>query len=461
MALKIEPYKLYPVAPYMALLCPSGNIFHETMGFLSYESCPGSTQIWASYETVGELLAQEKGEALTWNGTPIRWHPNRTDGKWGKGQNDARVLRLDFPTSHYDALEALCLWRDWLAQYGASPLGSLGSTGFSLLRARLKEPLWCSAGDLPPLYATIGGRQELAVPIGSYTGFFRHHDLPAAYAKTLGELRYGGRWREVSTRYPFEAANSWGMLCFIRAKIKIPSTLQIGPLPKRPHGRPSVWTQVLMPTPYPRNTTLQGIWTLEEIQAAVKAGCKIKKILNIWVHITEDESSKPFGSWWKAIQEGRAIGGFAGALAKASGNALWGQFCISEGRRSVQYWRRTKHGPIRESSSLPMGASRPNAFDLAESITGRVRAKLYNFMVSAGENLISAHTDGAWCRDNGWPGLPEWRSKDTAERIDILTPQTLRYIKPRSKAFTYCVAGVPSPLAPEVFQKTWEANGFD
>lgn len=463
MPLRIDPYKLNPVPPRLALLLENGNVLHEDDGECQYFDVPKGTQIWGSYDTVGFLMAQEQGEALAWNGSPIRWHPRHISTS-NRGQN-TNVLRLDFPAQPIRAIEGLGFWRDWLSQYGATTLSSMGSSAFSLLRARLPRPLWCSIGELPPIYCTIGGRQELGVKPGTYTGEFRHYDLQAAYAKTLGHMRYGGRWREVSPRYPYQAANSKGMLCFVRARIEVPE-LSFGPLPRRPKGRPTVWQQVLFPTEYPTHTTIQGVWTTEELDTALEVGCKLKKILNVWVHITENDTDRPFAVWWKAIQDGRKMPGFAGMLAKATGNALWGQFCISEGKRSIQSWRREHGQLVRIWSEVEVVSTRPPAFDLAETITGRVRAKLYGFVTSVGSSFISAHTDGAWIRSDSdnrerhFSDSNEWRTKDVAERIDILTPQSLRYRTESGSDFLYCMAGIPSPLAVDAFKSAWVANGL-
>jgi hypothetical protein len=36
------------------------------------------------------------------------------------------------------------------------------------------------------------------------------------------------------------------------------------------------------------------------------------------------------------------------------------------------------------------------AIDLAEVVAGRVRARLYDAIISCGEQLLCAHTDGLW-----------------------------------------------------------------
>ena len=60
------------------------------------------------------------------------------------------------------------------------------------------------------------------------------------------------------------------------------------------------------------------------------------RVLRAWVHAGADQ---PFLPWHEAIMEGRAVPGFGGLLAKATGNSLWGQFCIDDTKRlQVQRW---------------------------------------------------------------------------------------------------------------------------
>ena len=355
-------------------------------------------------------------------------------------------------------------WRDWLADYGASPLGSLGSSGFSLLKATLRGPLWTGVGDRPPVRFTLGGRQELGpAGRGAFEGRLEHLDLPAAYARTLGSLRYGGWWRKVDVGYPWERAHARGALVFLRARVKVPEGLVFGPLPRRPRRQPRVlsWHSLELaladeaPFEYPRGTTLQGCWTWDELRAALDAGAELRAILDVWVHVAE-EHSLPFWPWWQAVEHGRRMRGFAGLLAKATGNATWGQFAIRrDGSRDViSYTRRADAVRIRKRP-LPVHGSRPGAPDLAEQLTGKVRAELFSFMVAAGESLLSAHTDGAWTRHLGFRPAG-WRLDDRAVRLELLGPQELRYWRPGAEEPSYTVSGVPERLAPESFERQWQ-----
>lgn len=456
----IRPYQLRPVAPTMALLLPDGRAVDEHGEQHSLDALPHGTRVYSSWDTVEELLTQGRGEAFCWDGDPIRWrHRSFEDGPagWTRRPSDVTVIRLPFPETGQDAVAGLAAWRDWLADSGASPLGSLGSSGMSLLRARLGRDLWTARGVLPPIRWTLGGRQELGVaPRSSVTGA-THVDLPAAYARTLGELRYGGVWREVDEEridLGFWAAE--GRPVFAHAQVTLPG-LRFGPLPRRPRKRPeTAWDRSPfgVEAHYPTKGRLRGTWTAEELIEATAAGCRVK-VDRLWVHVTEEgELGLPFAPWWSSVQEGRAMPDRFGAqLAKACANALWGQFCVSEGRRTLL---RSQAGR-RVAVSLPTpGGGMPRSWDLAELITGRVRARLAGLMRELGEQVVSVHTDGGWMR--GSVVAPEgWEIKDRAAVVDVLGPQLLRYRREKAAPWLYRVSGVAPSRAPEAFETLWSA----
>ena len=155
--------------------------------------------------------------------------------------------------------------------------------------------------------------------------------------------------------------------------------------------------------------------------------------------------------------QGRALPGFGGVLGKATGNALWGQFCITPGaERTVQHWSGTRHRPARHKRQAPYAGLNVNyAPDLAETLTGRIRAELFRCMLSTGEPLLCAHTDGIWT-EGEVPALPEeWRAKQKVARLDLLTPQFLRYYRLLSSPPEYVMAGAPETLAPAIFENAW------
>ncbi len=442
----VEPYKTHPAPPRIGVLVDHTSYLDETHAARPLASLEPGERVYASQDVALELVRAGHGHAFCWNANPIRLElPDAT----------VRVIGLPFPPDAVDAVDGLATWRDWLAAEGAAPQGSLGGSAFSLLRAKLEQTLWTTvpAAQAPPIPYTIGGRQELG-PQGApvqLDGQLRHYDMRAAYASTLGTLAYGGHWRRVKPHERFDLVTRAGLPVFARARVTLPAGLELGPLIRRPRAHPAPIEQVFGGVAsYPTSGTLQGVWTWQELAAALDHGARIK-ILDAWVHASGGRL--PFLPWWNTIEQGRELPGFASLLAKATGNALWGQFCITRGQRStVSYLngRRTVRNLPR-----PRGGRRP-AHDLSELLTGQVRARLYRFMAAAGPQLVTAHTDGGWTA--GDFTYPEWRSKDTATRIRVLDPQLLAYTRPTGQE-VYCVAGWPAALADDLFEQAWQRRG--
>jgi hypothetical protein len=99
----------------------------------------------------------------------------------------------------------------------------------------------------------------------------------------------------------------------------------------------------------------------------------------------------------------------------------------------------------------------PPAYDLAEYLTGIVRAELWLAMMEAGPHLVSAHTDGLWvdCTDFSPRLSLEWRNKATASRIRTIDAQNLAYVLAGSDDWLYVVAGARSYLAAGRFEDSW------
>lgn len=448
--MRIAPYVTHPKAPRVAWLDGDGLVWLEGGDTVAPELLPDGYRCWTSYDVaVNELLARSQGEALCWNNEPIRWRPSSAVGF--QSRRAVYVLRLPFPPEPELCLRELQGWRDWLEACGASPTGTLGSSSWSLLKASLSAPLWTNVGELPPITFTLGGRQE-AAPAGVYEGELTHVDMPAAYAAELGALAYGGRWHRVPGSFRFDMAATGGLMLFVRAKVRVPAGV-LGPLPRRPRSKPKPPVLFEQAT-YPSGCRLQGTWTWDELVAARDAGCDVRP-LEGWVHMPEGRRPRPFARWWGMVQVGRGMDGVAGMLAKATGNALWGQFCISSGSKSVNRW--TAAGRL-VRVQVPVRGQRPGSPDLAETVTGRVRARLYRMMLEAGDGLVSAHTDGGWVRA---PFLfPGWREKDEARRIELLNPQMLAYTRPAGERLVVA-AGVPSRFADRVFSRAWTAAGLE
>lgn len=480
----------------------------------SFAHPPGpSSQTHAAYigrDDARELITAGRGAGIYWRDRLIEWRPTPGVG--------VRVLPADnAPPSFSDRLLGLVLWAGWLHHHGVEVAGrgpdaapaSIGSASMRLLRATLAAPLWCSApvSELPPIHGVIGGRQESVAP-GSYDGPVALWDMRAAYASTLATTPYGGRWRHLgratARRMDWPGITAAGTPAFLRCRVRMTSGDGPGPLPRRPRAHRSHVDSDLRPVEYPRTGVIQGTWTATEVLAAARAGAEIR-ILDGWLHMV-DSAARPFGPWWDVIAEGRDDPGYAGTLAKMTGNALVGAFHIDRGnlKRRVWFEHRARH-----SERVKMtGTVRP-AWDLAEHVTGTVRARLYaDALLPLGDRVLACHTDSVWITADkrrssddrtdrnradgdhverpsrtaeigrparrgdhvetdlfprerslvGVRGSPGWRHDDTAEVIDLIDSQHLAYRRPGDPRTHYKMAGVPDADCEHAMDQLWTAS---
>ena len=461
----VEPYKRTPAPPRVAVLTEAGAIVDEDGEWHDHDHVPAGTRVFGQWDVVRLLMQAGLGEALCWNNEEIRWRMTArpVEQTWQNRPGDVYVLRLPLTErlTPPALLKALTGWRDWLADVGAAPTGTTGSSSMSLLRSRLEGRLVCGMGERPPLIQTRGGRQQLGpAGAGRYDGKLVLLDLPAAYASLLGATPYGGIWRRVDHSgreygYWLEVSDE---PMFIRATVRVPD-LADGPLlrcfRRRVHyAEMEVYSKTRYPDGgswlYPAGRTLAGTWTRDELLAATEAGCTIA-VKDAWVHRAP---GRPFEPWWQTVEHGRdTLGGLGASLAKMTGNALWGRFCLDPrvaGRRTI----RGRAG-VRELRQNPFQWP---AHDLAEYVSGSVRARIYRLIVWAGPRLVSANTDGAWVVDDGSEPPDGWRVKARAHRLDLLAPACLRYWPEQSRWPRVVFAGVPPLLADAAFDQAWSTH---
>jgi len=467
----VEPYRRPPQPPLMALMTADRRIVDERGELVFLDEFPKTHRAYMSYDTVRRLVDDGYGEAVCWNGEELHWRHERFEDDWKPRRSDVHVLKLADGDDDLLTLRALCRWRDWLASYGAAPTGTTGSAAWSLLRATLRGELRTSEPfpSCPPLRSTMGGRQALGpAGQGRFAGRLELWDMPSAYARELGGMLYGGRWynasRDIGPVKPemMEGMARAGYPVFVKALVQVPDGLGLGPLPRRPRSGWNAAARMALGCEYPVGRRILGVWCWEELRQAVEAGARVLQLRDYWFHVSE---TRPFVPWLAAVEQGRKMPGVAGVLAKMTGNALWGRFCM-DSRFGVRTIRSAREGHVPgdrlSSRRLVFRGGQPPAHDLAETVSGRTRARLYGEMVAAGDRLVSAHTDGLWLKAAA-PAPPAslWRCKARASWIELLTPQTLRYLpRPARDGARVVFAGMPPALAGEEFEKAWQRAGL-
>jgi hypothetical protein len=406
-------------------------------------------EVWATDAAVWDLTMRGHGELLLYDGKPVRWRRERSSDAWPARKSDVRICRIfeDDEIDEPTLLGALGAWADELAYYGAAPCGSLGSAAWSLFRATLRMPVATAVGDVPPIRRPLGGRQEKRGEnevIDVERAY--HWDLPAAYPTVLASVMYGGRWRRLPGR---ELWLDEKRLCFVQATVEVPEELGLRPLPDRRPGPASRLFVLLEQMVFPAGR-IKGCWALPELRAALETGARLIQAHAVYVH---EGGWEVFASWGEAAQKIRShLHGEAKAIAKASANSLWGQFCLGSGVRARV---RGAENRRRQVQRLPRRtASRKRAPELGEWITASVRAALYLALRSSPSWQI-AHTDGFWSTDR-YPGpeLP-WKIRDKAHGLRALGPQMFAWRPAPGAPWEYHVSGAPRWCAAEIFEQSW------
>jgi hypothetical protein len=462
---RVAPYRRAPGRFQVAVLTPDGLLRHEEGGLYHPDELPGDCRAFGQWDVVRPLMRAGIGEALCWNNEEVKWRrtPQPEEDEWRDRPNDVAVHRVPLHPRLGERvfLRDVIAWRDWLRRSGArAASGTVGGEAMSLLKASLQGQREIDFGrtlngerrNRPPIRWTRGARIEdgPAGP-GLHRGNLVQLDLPSAYSSLLGGLRYGGAWQEVEARgRGFDRWLVEGVEpMYVRAQVQVPE-LSTGPLLRHRRQRDNYITMHDLalrgpPDPhYPTGCYLAGTWTRAEVMAAMRAGCVVQP-LQAWVHRSHRQ---PFRAWWETILAGREeLRGAPGELlVKMTGNALVGQFSRDGGRRSIR-------GGGRRMRRCASGFQPYPAHDLAEYVTGTTRARLYELVAWAGDRLLTAHTDGAWIRDDGTPYPEGWRVKQRAHRLDLLAPAAYRYWRGRWPCVV--MAGAPAIEAEERFAEEW------
>lgn len=457
----VPPYKKKPKIPRIALVNDDGNYVDESGAEFSanseYKFKRGEIVCYILWDTAIALTKNGIGEFSNWNSKDTRWRSRiyLNESDWKSRPLDAGIIQfpVSVSLSTDECIKQLVEFRDWLADEGAKAQCTFGSMSISLLRATISNTIYTGMGgqnNCPPIEYTRGGRQYIPEDgIGRYEGQIVNWDLPSAYASCLGHTMWNGYWTKCYIRHAIKAYER-GAPVYCYASVDIPDLIA-GPLPiSFSHPPNPLQTSIHHKFGYPVSKTIEGIWSLSELLEAEQVGCKFDPKI-CWAMMTKDQ---PFLRWWEAILRGRELSGaISRSLAKRTGNSLVGTFSKdprTKVKKIVVHYvdgeRKVRRIDFHPNTQVP-------GHDLSESITGAVRAKLYQHIVAAGSHLLSAHTDGIWVQ--GKYEVPDgWRIKQEARRIDLIDPQNLRYYLD-SRNYRVVMSGVPYKLAAEEFEKRW------
>lgn len=454
----VSPYKARAPRHSVGFVMPNGKAVLEDGSVKRIRDLPPNNfsnqvpglRLFADHHTIVSRFAMRgQGDLGMYHRKWFVWWPD----------DQHRVILLkDEPGNDPGVLEGLVGFRDFLASHGAS-IGSVGASTRSLLRTTLSEPLRTGVGVYGPKAITwenMGGRQESYLPAGHYPSF-RHLDLRAAYARTMGDLFYdpAGEWFESSKRTIPDTPSP----VFVRAKVRYPSDFELpGPLGRRRRRESDEYDE---PREWPVSGEITGTYEAREIACAIEVGCDVK-IERVWVrqYMKERDAYHPFRRWWHLIEKARELPGYAGDLGKLAGAALWGIFLGDDDTFRIHYeeakierWRKIR---TKWSDRRHVG------YDLAEIVTALVRARLYRELVVPGfraGRLIGVHTDGGLVIDH--PPMPrfgrDWVTKYRG-RLQYITPNAFRFMEPGSKGWEYVLAGVEDRNQPHSFSELWLAT---
>ena len=416
---------------------------------------PDELRVFAQWERVDRFARDGIGELVAWGDEPIRWrHVRRGDSH--RRRSDVVIVKV--PTEPGAFAGGVVEWSDWLRRHDVSPSWSLGSSSMNLLRSTLDHELVTTNGELPEPRWTLGGRQQTWHEPGTTLRDLVQLDLQAAYTHVVGGLRYGGVWRRVEKPElrRLDLLAGFRLPILAHALVTLRDGLSLGPLPRRPRRRPEQGYDELAPNvPYPVAGRLVGLFSYAELAAARDAGCRV----SIDVAYIHTGGRDVFAPWLDAILEGRELDGYAAALAKSTGNALWGQFVIDDRKLlSVLRWDAGTYSRLAVQGSK---GHEIRAWDVGELVCGSVRAELFRTLSAFPRgDLVCAHTDGAWLRDTGLIDLVElaergWRMKNAAAELRILDQQKYAYRVPRGRTWRYVISGVPASRSAETFERLW------
>ena len=351
------------------------------------------------------------------------------------------VTSLKGTVQIHEAYESLERVLSWLRGYGVSP-GSIPSMAWQLFRASLPRSYQVGFDPEVGSAAFYGGRQQITNP-----GMYQDLQLvdiaqayPAAMARPEG---YALSLSLVDPNTELDPTQAG----IAQATVMVPESMPYAPLPTR------VTDQVIT---FQRGL-IKGTWPWCELAAAKALGAEVK-VEQSWA---PQRTAELFGPWWPLAQEGRALPGGAGALAKAISNSTWGQFGMRAEGRAVRTFGDDKG---KTEVTVPIDDhDLPHSWTahVAAETTARVRTQMLTQGLYGGSSPVHIDTDGMII-PTGSP-LPgetgeapgQWRVKADIATLDLRGPQLYRWTCPgcgvHHDHWHYTASGIPAEDAPGYF----------
>lgn len=338
----------------------------------------------------------------------------------------------------YESLEIVL---HWLKAYGVSP-ASLPSMAWQLFRASLPRPYTVGFDPEVGRAAFYGGRQEIT-NAGVYNQL-QLVDIAQAYPTAMARPEgYALSLMEVDSTTQLDSSAAG----IARAKVYVPESLPYAPLPVRVDEAVITF----------QHGFIEGTWSWCELAAAQFLGCEVS-VQQSWA---PQRQAELFGPWWPLVQEGRALPGGAGAIAKAISNSTWGQFGMRAEGRATQSWADEKGTvPVtvpQEDHEMPHSW----AAHIAAETTARVRTQMLLEGLYGGSDPVHIDTDGmiisatSQAPKNSGDQPGQWRVKADIEQLDLRGPQLYRWTCPGCGIYHdhwhFNASGIPAEDAPGYF----------
>ena len=333
----------------------------------------------------------------------------------------------------------------WLRGYGVGP-GSVSGMAWNLWRASL--PGEVAIGFDPEIgrSALYGGRQE-AREARTYQAMVSA-DIRGAYPHAMASAHpYALSLRPVSAETALDPSVSG----LAEATVHVDTDMPYAPLPVRiaQHLIQFQWG------------TVRGVWPWCELAAAQAVGATVI-VHRSWA---PRRTADLFTSWWPMAEEGRALEGAAGNLAKAISNSLWGQFGMIGDDRTTTLWAdpagKVPSTVDQEARILPHSWTA----HVAAETTARVRSRIVTEGLYGSQfSPVHVDTDGIIIRKSAEVPCPcgdgpgQWRIKERMAKVDIRAPQLYRYTCGRGcgvahAKWHYVASGLTASQAPEFFRR--------